>query len=86
VKRGCGIGSPWYSKYKWTELWTAMESRVGARVYARRISFGHVEAMRWWVRGRHVRTVARVGGCSQARLQSQGVVRVEGSEISCLQR
>lgn len=36
--------------------------------------------------GMYVRWVAVVGGCSQARLQSQGVVRVEVSEISCLQR
>jgi hypothetical protein len=45
----------------------------------------HVEAMRW-IRGRHVLTVARVGGCSQASSQSQVVFGVEGSEICCVQR
>jgi hypothetical protein len=37
--------------------------RLGARVYARRISFGHVEAMRWFQASVYV---PWVGGCSQA--------------------
>jgi hypothetical protein len=48
-----------------------MGIRVGARVYARRISFGHVEAMRWiqassmyvpWAGVRRLQSVARIGG------------------------